>query len=131
MRDIKEIEAGYRRRAESKGKVNLLKKRYILILIILIAFVTNPSKEKHRNVIKGKINVVMGADNPYVGGDSSGHEDVFLNEMIDSYISYSNYLLFSTIGVDYQGETRVIGIGVFGYVYIPDKVEEMLLNYKL
>lgn len=131
MRDIKEIEAGYRRRAEAKGKVNLFKKRYIFILIILIAFVTNPSKEKHRNVIKEKVNAVMGNDNSYAGENLPEYEDVLLNEIIDSYINYSNYLLFSTISTGYQGETRVIGFGAFGIVYIPGKVEEMLLNYKM
>lgn len=131
MRDIREIEARYRRREESKGKINILKKRYIIILILIVAFITNPSEDKHKSVVKSRIYGVMYVNPLTSNEESSAYQtDMLVNQIVDTYVSYSNYLLFSTTNVTWKGETMYIGIGIFGYVYIPEKVNEILLNYK-
>ena len=132
MRDIREIEARYRRREESRGKINILKKRYIIILILIIAFVTNPSENKHKTVVKSRIYEVMHV-NPLISKEDSStyQSDMLVNQIVDTYVNYSNYLLFSTTNVTWKGESKPVGIGIFGYVYIPETVDEMLLNYKL
>ncbi|MFV0418405.1 MAG: hypothetical protein ACK5KT_06720 [Dysgonomonas sp.] len=132
MRDLREIEARYRRREESKGKINILKKRYIIILLLIIAFITNPSEDKHKSVVKSRIYSVIHSDLLISDDEMSGYEsDIFVNQIVDTHVSYSNYLLFSTTNVTWKGDRMLIGIGIFGYVYIPEKIDEMLLNYKL
>lgn len=126
MKDIKEIEARYEHRKNTKGKVNLLKKRYIIIAILLIAVITNPSKARHKSKVLQLVETAMGA-NIHTNSDVV-HLDPFLEQMVDSYIDYSNYLFFSTTNVNIQGSSKVIGIGLFGYVYIPDKLEEIIKN---
>lgn len=132
MRDIREIEARYRRREESKGKINILKKRYIIILILVIAFITNPSEEKQKSAVKSRIYGMIHS-NPLISNEEipTYQSDMLVNQIVDTHVSYSNYLLFSTTSVTWKGETMYIGIGIFGYVYIPEKVDQMLLNYKL
>lgn len=132
MRDIREIEERYKRRQESKGKINILKKRYIIILVLAIAFITNPGEDKHKSVLKSRIyeaihpEVLPGnTDNTYLF-----ESDMLVNQIVDSYVDYSNYFLFSTTDIMWQEHKAVVGIGFFGYVFIPDKVNELLSNYK-
>jgi len=133
MRDIEEIEERYRNREARKGKINILKKRYVIILVLLIAFITNPSEDKHQQVVKSKINEVLRISVlPAEKDEQSGYEfdNVLVDQIVDSYTSYNNYFLFSTTDVIWKGKTDIIGIGLFGYVFIPGKVDEILLNYK-
>lgn len=133
MRDIKEIEKRYRRRQESRGKINLLKKRYFVFLILVIAFVTNPSEDKLKNTLKSRIYKITQTKTIPQGEDDifAYKSDMLVDQIIGSYVSYSNYFLFSTMDITWQGNTGIIGIGVFGYVYIPQKINELLINYKL
>ncbi|MBK8442421.1 MAG: hypothetical protein IPL35_02955 [Sphingobacteriales bacterium] len=38
--------------------------------------------------------------------------------MIDNSVSTDNYILFSTTKYSLEGETKVVGIGAFGNVFI-------------
>lgn len=127
MRDIKEIEARYEYRKNTRGKVNLLKKRYILIFILLLALITNPGKEKHKHKIMQRVEAAMGA-NVFPADIKDMQNDPFLDRIVDSYIDYSNYFFFSTTSAKIRGSSKTVGVGVFGYVYIPDKLEEVIKN---
>lgn len=131
MRDIKEIEKRYRQREEKKGKINIiLKKRYLLILIFVIAFLTNPSKDKHRQTVTNEIYKALGMqpqENMYTGSVDNS----LVETLLDSYIGYTNYFLFSTTNLTLEGKTSVIGVGAFGKVYIPDISEKILSNRNL
>lgn len=47
---------------------------------------------------------------------------IILNPLIDSYISDDNYMLFSVTRLKWNEKSNVIGIGVFGKVYITDNL---------
>lgn len=132
MRDIRAIEERYRRRQESKGKI-VLKKRYFIILILVVAFITNPNEEKHKDVMKSRVFEVVGSNSLFLENatDLLGYEsNTVIDQLVDSYVSSDNYFLFSTTNVTWQGQTRTIGLGIFGNVFIPDKVDEMIKNYQ-
>lgn len=130
MRDIKEIEARYEHRKNTKGKINLFKKRYIIIAILLVAIITNPSKERHKDKVIQRVEAAMGTV-VYPSTTEGLKNDPFLDKIVDSYIKYSNYFLFSTTSVKFQGHSQTIGFGMFGFVYIPEKLEEVVKNSRL
>jgi len=41
-------------------------------------------------------------------------------------MSTDNYVLFSTTKITWEGETRIIGIGAFGNVFITKELDESL-----
>ncbi|WP_108822044.1 hypothetical protein [Dysgonomonas sp. Marseille-P4361] len=125
MRDIKEIENRYEQRKNTQGKVNLFKKRYIVILILLIAIITNPSKERYKNKIVEIVDSSIGVSE-YSSEKSTPHVDTLLDQILESYMNYSNYFLFSTISVEDKGTSKVVGFGAFGFIYIPDQLKEVL-----
>ena len=125
MRDIKEIEARYEQRQNTRGKINLLKKRYIIISLLLIAVITNPSKEKYKNKIIEMVSISTKVGE-YPNAGHSYSEEILLEQVIDSYVSYSNYILFSTIHVNHRGSRKIIGFGGLGYIYIPNQLGDFL-----
>lgn len=128
MRDIKEIENRYERTRSAQGKVNLFKKRYLIVLILLIAIVSNPSKEKYKRKIVETLNTSMGVNEYLAENNSNISNDILLDQIIESYMHYSNYLFFSTISVDHEGSSRIVGAGFFGFIYIPDQLKNYLLS---
>lgn len=125
MRDIKEIENRYEQRKNTQGKVNLFKKRYIVILILLVAIITNPSKERYKNKIVEIVDSSIGVSE-YSSEKSTPQVDTLLDQILESYMNYSNYFLFSTISVENKGDSKVVGFGAFGFIYIPDQLKEVL-----
>lgn len=125
MRDIKEIENRYEQRKNTQGKVNLFKKRYIVILILLVAIITNPSKERYKNKIVEIVDSSIGVSE-YSSEKSTPQVDTLLDQILESYMNYSNYFLFSTISVEDKGDSKVVGFGAFGFIYIPDQLKEVL-----
>ena len=127
MKDIREIEARYEHRRKTKGKINILKKRYIIVAILLIAIITNPGREEHKNKVMQLVEVAL-KSNIYTNTNETLHFDPFIEQMVDSYIDYSNYFFFSTTSANIQGSSKIVAFGAFGYVYIPDKLEEIITN---
>ncbi|HMW13752.1 MAG: DUF4359 domain-containing protein [Chitinophagaceae bacterium] len=119
-----------------------MKKNQLIIVIvsvvILIAILTNPNQDRHKEVIKNKLNSYMQKSmNPE--GDESENEweqvgqalgmmigGTLVENVIDNLVSTDNYILFSTTKINWDGKSRIIGIGAFGNVYITNKLEEAL-----
>ncbi|HNA39509.1 MAG TPA: DUF4359 domain-containing protein [Chitinophagales bacterium] len=119
-----------------------MKKNQLIIVIvsvvILIAILTNPNQDRHKEVIKNKLNSYMQKSmNPE--GDESENEweqvgqalgmmigGTLVENVIDNLVSTDNYILFSTTKINWAGKSRIIGIGAFGNVYITNKLEEAL-----
>lgn len=111
---------------KNRNKVRI-KKKYILILILIIAALTNPSITKHQTAVVDKIESFLqkksNATTPSVSG-------LFLIEdQIKNKISSSSYLFFSTTEVTIENRTETIGIGVFGMVFISGAVDFYLSKY--
>jgi hypothetical protein len=123
-----------------------MKKKYIFLLFgclfLLIAILTNPNQDRHKEVVKNKLNTIMqkamkdGLKNSDSGAEQLGSAlglmlgGALLDRMIETMVSTDNYVLFSTTKITWDGKSKLIGIGVFGNVFISDKIDEAIKGGK-
>ncbi|MDR2955131.1 MAG: DUF4359 domain-containing protein [Prevotella sp.] len=129
MRDIKEIERRYNQsRGPQKGKVRI-KKWYVIALVLLIAIITNPGVEKHKEAVRDKIydltDVAILSDK-VKGLDPKALGDPVLDQMIYTSVSSSNFILFSLTEATWNDKSYVVGIGAFTKVFLFSDVDEVL-----
>ncbi len=110
----------------------------ILILVALVAMLTNPSEEKHRSKVKSVIAAQVqstigneiGSMNKDWGALAKNAGLLMGNAMIDpmvnTMVKSTDYILFSTTNLIWQGESQIIGFGIFGHVFISSKINKML-----
>src|SRR5690606_37130232 len=102
--------------------------------IILIAIFTNPNQDRHKEVIRNKFNTIMQKS---FKEEKKGENEVaqalglmlggaLAGSLLDNLISTDNYLLFSTTKMMWEGETKVIGIGAFGNVFLLKDFEKVM-----
>ena len=112
----------YKRRSKYR-----LKKKHIFLLIALVAILTNPSQEKHRNAVRDRF------DNYIQNHSESSLTLIQGNPVIDQLILRSvnstNYIFFSTTNVVWDNDTHIIGFSIFGKVFISSSVD-FYLNKK-
>src|ERR1035437_10328861 len=118
-----------------------MKKNYLIIgsiaFIILIAVITNPNDDKHKSSVKSKLlsltlqksvnNIANETGNQfYQAGLGIGTMigGALAEQLINNSVSTDNYLIFSTTKITWNGETKIIGFGAFGNVYLSDKIDE-------
>ncbi|MBP6054308.1 MAG: DUF4359 domain-containing protein [Cytophagaceae bacterium] len=105
--------------------------RYILIIVIIAIFYTsNPSVSEHQQAVINKINKVVKNNFPSDNGTASDNlmsslgglfVDGLVGGAVESSVTRKDYFLFSLTNVDFNGESRVIGIGLLGNVKISDE----------
>lgn len=110
----------------------------IIGLIILVAVFTNPDQNRHKEVIKNKLITYMQKS---IKKDQAEPRDEFeeaaqaigitlggmiAEKVLDNLVSTDNYVVFSTTKITWEGETRIIGIGAFGNVFITKKLDDSL-----
>lgn len=119
-----------------------MKKSYLIFavfgLITLVAVLTNPNQERHKEVIKNKLNVYMQksmkenltqSNNEWEqAGQALGmmFGGALVDRIIDNLVSTDNYVLFSITKITSDGQTNVIGVGAFGNVFITGELEDAL-----
>jgi hypothetical protein len=119
-----------------------MKKNYLILaivgLVILVAILTNPNQDRHKEVIKNKLNSFMQksinessakTDNEWEqAGQALGMMlgGALVDKIIDNLISTDNYVLFSTTKISWEGETKIIGIGAFGNVFITNELDQAM-----
>lgn len=111
-------------------------------IILIIATITNPSKQDHIDAIKelltGSINETIGdelgsADGWEAAGAALGYTlgMGMINTMADSFVHRKNFVVFSLTEISFKGESKIIGIGAFGNVWIlPDLEDKFGLDLK-
>ena len=80
----------------------------IIVLILLLAFITNPEKEKHVNNAVEKILNEDGGDDLGILG---GLVDTFLKPTLTPKIKVSNYYLFSISHISSKDKKKKINLG--------------------
>lgn len=106
----------------------------IIGIILLVAFFTNPDHETHENILMDKLKPEL---LEYYLGERGLHEDVSVGEalglmigsavaerFVKNLIIVDDYLLFSLSKITWEGQTRVIGIGAFGTVFLARDLEK-------
>jgi hypothetical protein len=111
-------------------------------VLLIIGALTNPTQDRHKEAVKNKLNVIMqksikdSMKNSDSGAEQIGSAlglmlgEAILDRMIESTISSDNYVLFSTTKATWEGKTKIIGVGVFGNVFISDEIDKALKEGK-
>ena len=103
----------------------------VLIAIALIAVVTCPDKQDHKDAILSVVNETIGDE---LGASDQENEDIIgilgglasigthvSGWYLDSNLTVKNYFVFSTGVLKYGQESEVVSVGVFGHVFTGDK----------
>ena len=111
-----------------------MKKNYffagIIGLLVLVAVLTNPNQDRHKEVIKAKLTTYlqksMKESNEFGQALGLMFGGVFVNQILDQMITTDNYVLFSTTKITWEGKSKTIGIGVFGNVFVTKELDDAL-----
>jgi hypothetical protein len=49
-----------------------------------------------------------------------------IDGLISNLVTTDNYVIFSTTKISWKGKSKVIGVGVFGNVFLSGKLDEVL-----
>jgi hypothetical protein len=122
MRDIKEIEKRYKdpNRIPGRGS-RFIKKKYFFFLILVVAFITNPDTNKHKEAVGERVNSIVQASDPLSSGYTGSHP--YVEHMVNTSVSRNNYYLFSTTEVSWDSQVVTIGLGLFGHVFLSDMID--------
>lgn len=110
-------------------------KKLLLLILILVAItgicvVTCPDKASHTDALKEVLNTALTEELSSRESDDAGL--VMLGSMIgtglgglviDNMLKVDNYFVCSIGTITYDGETRVVSIGVLNHVFTPDEKE--------
>lgn len=110
-----------------------MKKSNIILIvfatIILIAVLTNPSSEEHKQAVKSVINQVVQNSISENGSDMEKLGILFgsslAEKLIENSVNRDNYILFSITRITWQGKSKIIGYGLFGNVFLSEKVNKV------
>ena len=112
-----------------------------LILTVVLsatALFTNPQPERHREAVKSKLSAFMQqsmkesltqTDNEWEqAGQALGMMlgGALVDRIVEELITSDNYLLFSTTRMHWDGESKVIGIGIFGNVFLSKDIDHAI-----
>ncbi|SUJ15326.1 Uncharacterised protein [Sphingobacterium spiritivorum] len=112
------------------------KSRYIalvLIILMITAFLTNPPREKHEEIIRDKAKQILKEQLSYKHQDAFDFGmqlfgDQMINQFMKGSVQIDNYFLFSTTKVRWENKQTVIGIGAFGKVWLSSKIDEKIAD---
>lgn len=99
------------------------------ITFLLFSFLSNPKKENHEKVVKHKIVSLLktesGTKNEELidfGMQLIGNTLVY--QFTENHIHIKNYYIFSLTKVSWEDQNIIIGLGIFGKVWLSPKIDE-------
>lgn len=107
----------------------------VVLLLGVVAAVTNPSEERHRAAVRevlsvhaeSKLPALLATDSSAVGGSLLRRAVALgLDRAVQHAVTADDYLLFSTTVVTYGAERQVVGVGAFGHVFVSDRLNRWL-----
>lgn len=119
-----------------------MKQKHILILILVfvlsIAAISNPSAAAHKEKIRTELSgylqktlneELVGANEEWrKAGQSLGllFGDAVIERIVNNVASTKSYLFFSTTSIIWEGKTKTISIGAFGFVFLTPQLSTAL-----
>lgn len=87
----------------------------------ILAF-TNPSEQDHRDAVMNAITEKVKETVPQNEWEEAGQNLglMMIQSALNTMVHRSNYVIFSLTDVSYQGETRTVGVGILGKVYLKE-----------
>jgi len=110
-----------------------MKKGTLIILIaviaIALAILTNPKEADHKAAAKKYIDDILQEQITNETDDEWQALGLLFGKavsgfIIENIITSENYIIFSTTHYKFQGEDKTIGFGLFGKVFITNKIKE-------
>lgn len=110
---------------------------FTVALLVLIAAITNPETDQHKEAVKAKFDAYLQkisregmeqADNTWKkAGQAMGMMvgSALIGYVVDNLVSTDNYVVFSVTKVSWEGESKIIGVGAFGNVFLSKKIDEV------
>ncbi|MGK4568174.1 DUF4359 domain-containing protein [Flavobacterium sp. 3HN19-14] len=105
----------------------------ILIIIVLVAIITNPSVDDHKQELKSLFN--RRVQNSLSDEESDGFKNLgimignsFAEKLIDNAVTRDNYVIFSLTRGTWKENSKIIGFGIFGNVFLSKEVKESFEN---
>ncbi|TDS14923.1 DUF4359 domain-containing protein [Sphingobacterium paludis] len=100
-----------------------------VIILMVLAFWTNPTKEQHEDAVRAKAIVLL---KEQAGSENQSIVDfgvqLFGNTLIDQFmknhIKTDNYFLFSVTKVHWDNQETILGVGAFQHVWLSKKIDE-------
>lgn len=107
----------------------------IFAIIILIAVLTNPSNEEHKQAVKSVVNQVVqnsiSENESDIGKLGVLFGSSLAENLIENSVTRDNYILFSITKITWKGESKSIGYGLFGNVFLSEKVKNAFNNNEI
>lgn len=113
---------------------------FSIAMLVLIAAITNPDTDRHKEAVKAKFDAylqkaaregIAESDNTWEqAGQAIGLMlgGALVGYAVDNLVSTDNYVVFSVTKVSWEGESKIIGVGAFGNVFLSKKVDEVFEN---
>ena len=104
-----------------------MKKNYIIsgiIVLVLVLGFTNPSEQDHKNSVMKTLTKSVESTPTTNKWEQLGQNlgMMIVERFVDNAVKRSNFILFSFTKATYQGETKTIGFGVLGNVFLSEKI---------
>ncbi len=117
----------------SKSLLTLILSLFVALVLIL----TNPKEEEHKSAVKTKFHALLtkmikdrspesGLGSDLGAGLGALVGSYAVDRLVDTGISRTNLLLFSLTRMQSEKETKTIGVGVLGSVYLTSKFDEIV-----
>jgi len=119
---------------ENRKYENMKKTAIWIFLILLVAmFISNPSEIQHRDTLIKTMLANNSLTKKMENRESVNRyiESTLINKVVESLMYRENYYLISLTKVSLEGNSKIIGIGVFGKVYITNEFSQIIKDYKL
>ena len=111
---------------------------FLFGLLLLVAVMTNPNQVVHEEALKAKVNSYLQKSMTDELSESNNEWEqagqalgfllggAIIDKVITNVVTVDNYVGFSTTKISWGGESRVVGIGIFGNVFLTSKLDEAL-----
>ena len=122
---------------ESTHKTKGWKKRYFIylffLIILILACITNPNEEAHKNALKARAHSIMSEivteqRNTMSSAVWQLGGSQLVDGFIDSNLSIDNYYLFSIPKIRWNEKSYPIGFGAFSKVYITKELNKAVIQ---
>jgi len=109
----------------------------VFVVVALILMATNPSHEAHADKMKMELKSIMSSAMAKESGSNDGWEQAgamlgmalgggIIDMMVDNMLKTQSFLVFSLTQIEFDGETKTVGFGLLGNVFISSEVKKTL-----
>ncbi|HLS93942.1 uncharacterized protein DUF4359 [Sphingobacterium allocomposti] len=100
-----------------------------VIILMLAAVFTNPTKEQHEEAVKAKVLTLLQAAPTEKNSDAINFGiqlfgGTLIDQFLNEHIKVDNFYLFSLTKVRWENQETIIGGGAFKQIWLSPKIDE-------